>query len=217
MSTATDATPSPDESSAGLGAGHNQWDVLIVLIVVAGLVALTFLVVEIAPADAANILGVVAPVLAAVFGISIGAYAGKAVGKQQGRQQGKQEVKSQLQEPLQQLQAKTRTSADILQFLRDTVTDLESITAAVEEMGDLLPVAFAARACRSERSPLRSCGPGPSRMSRHPPGCFATSGETSWDCAAQGNGRARSTTCATGQRQRHQGRGPARSRRDACA
>jgi hypothetical protein len=114
MSTATDATPSPDESSAGLGAGHNQWDVLIVLIVVAGLVALTFLVVEIAPADAANILGVVAPVLAAVFGISIGAYAGKAVGKQQGRQQGKQEVKSQLQEPLQQLQAKTRTSADIL-------------------------------------------------------------------------------------------------------
>jgi hypothetical protein len=87
------------KAGTGPAEGRDRWDFLIVLVVVAGLVALTvFLAVLFrkTPSVTATILGIVVPAFAAVFGASLGNAVGKAAGRQQGQQQGRQQVKTTL-------------------------------------------------------------------------------------------------------------------------
>jgi hypothetical protein len=88
-----------------------MWDAVIALIVVGALVLLVVFLVRHYKnsSDAATILGIAAPVLAAAFGVSLGYWSGEKKGAATGEKEGKNQVADQLKPVLDKLHAGVTT------------------------------------------------------------------------------------------------------------
>ncbi len=110
---AVPAQPEADPKPKASKAGRNPWDFLTVAVVAATVGLLTYFLVNHYQGHVGSVvqvLGVIGPVLAAVFGVSVGNSAGKVTGKAQG----KQEVKAALMPRVNDIARKSNGLVDTL-------------------------------------------------------------------------------------------------------
>jgi len=102
-----------EKAPVGSSSTTNVWDFLRAAIVLAALVVLTLAVTTHYGKNAQNaatILGITAPVLAAIVGGTLGYYAGNNTGKASGQEKGEEKVKQNLGAPVKVLDSHLATA-----------------------------------------------------------------------------------------------------------
>ncbi len=137
-------------------AAANVWSLAIALVVVSALIVLTvFLVRHYEDVkDAASILGIAAPVLAAAVGVALGFAAGGAKGKADGEKNAKNFIKAKLADKLAQAEQAVRDLVSKIQLEGASQAGTDGVTFEGQSLGDR-SVEFSAAELQSAQDAVR--------------------------------------------------------------